>query len=114
MMTVITASVFLLIGAAALVYMICGIKLEGHNRRFRKYYIALASVYLSAVLLVWIITLINKEIQLIFIILSGLSVSFVFTVSLITVVTLMKNTEAIRSELKSKQDGANVENEENN
>ncbi len=114
MTAIIAASVFLLVAAAALVYMICGIKLEGKNKRWRKYYIALASVYLSAVLLVWIIALVNKEIQLIFIILSGISVSFVFIVSLITVVTLMKNMEAIRSELKAKQDGANVTNEENN
>ena len=114
MISIIVATMFLLVAVGILFYMIFGIKFSGNNVRFRKYYIALASVYLSAVFIVWIVSIIGNEIPLIFVIMSGISVSFVFGVSIITVRTLMRNMEEIRSELNARRDGEKVSDEKSN
>ena len=77
--------------------------MEENRRNFRKYYIALAGVYLSATLLIWIISLINRSLPVVFVIVSGISISFVFCCSYFTVNRLMRNMDEIRKEIESKR-----------
>ncbi len=84
MAAVITASVFLLISVAALIYLFAG-KSEFCSGKFKNYYRACCGVYVSGALLVFVFTLIMKGLPVAFVIISDLTILavFIFTAALI-------------------------------
>lgn len=111
MISVVVSSIFTLIALSIVVYLICFYKPDSKCKSFKKYYIALSLVYLSAVLLIWLLSLINHSLPVLFVIIAGISVSSVFAFSAFTVRQLTINMEAIRIELLAKQQNQGDSNE---
>lgn len=85
---VITASVFLAVSLAVLVYLFIG-KSELCKGKFRSFYRACCGVYVSGALLVFVFTLIMKGLPVAFVVISDITVLcvFIFTVALIYFMT---------------------------
>ena len=85
---VITASVFLLISVAALVFLFVG-NTPFARGTYRKFYRASCGVYISGALLVLILTIVMKGLPVIFVVISDVTIMFVFafTVGLIYFMT---------------------------
>ncbi|MCQ2533275.1 MAG: hypothetical protein MJ172_01730 [Clostridia bacterium] len=111
MISIIVASAFLLIAISILIYLLCFYKPDAKYKSFKKYYIALELVYLSAILLIWVLSLINHSLPAVFVIVAGITVSSVFLFSAITIRQLTVNMEAIRVELLSKKQDQGNSNE---
>ena len=85
---VITASVFLLVSVAALVFLFVG-NTPFARGTYRKFYRASCGVYISGALLVLILTIVMKGLPVIFVVISDVTIMFVFafTVGLIYFMT---------------------------
>ena len=85
---VITASVFLLISVAALVFLFVG-NTPFARGTYRKFYRASCGVYISGALLVLILTIVMKGLPVIFVVISDVTIMcvFAFTVGLIYFMT---------------------------
>ena len=81
---VITASVFLAVSLAILIYLFLG-KSEFCKGKFRNFFRACCGVYVSGALLVFVFTLIMKGLPVAFVIISDLTILavFIFTAALI-------------------------------
>lgn len=85
---VITASVFLAVSLAILIYLFLG-KSEFCKGKFRYFFRACCGVYVSGALLVFVFTLIMKGLPVAFVVISDITVLcvFIFTVTLIYFMT---------------------------
>ena len=85
---VITASVFLAVSLAILIYLFFG-KSEFCKGKFRNFFRACCGVYVSGALLVFVFTLIMKGLPVAFVVISDITVLcvFIFTVALIYFMT---------------------------
>ena len=81
---VVTAGVFVLLSAAALVFLFVG-KSPFANGPYRSFYRASCGVYISGTVLVFVFTLVMKALPIAFVIISEVTIMavFVFTVLLI-------------------------------
>ena len=77
MAAVITAGVFLLVSVCILIFLFVG-KGEFAKGRNKNFYRAACGVYVSGVLLVFIFTLIMKGLPVVFVVISDVTVTFVF------------------------------------
>ena len=103
---VITASVFVFISLAALIYLFAG-KSSFCKGKFRAFYRACCGVYVSGALLVLLFTLILKGLPVAFVIISDVTVLlvFLFTTGLIYFMTKAILNAGSKAETKNEEPG---------
>ena len=107
---VITASVFLAVSLAILIYLFLG-KSEFCKGKFRNFFRACCGVYVSGALLVFVFTLIMKGLPVAFVVISDVTVLFVFifTTALIYFMT-RKLVQMAENAGKANEESGNKEN----
>lgn len=103
MINILISTAFLFLSIFAIIYTLKFLKLADNRKHFRKYYVALAGVYFSAIFLVWLLSIIMAELPLLFVLISSISISSIFVFSSYTINQLTVNMDEIRKELQSKK-----------